>query len=285
MDRRESLCESAVLEHNTISEDEVAAAAELSRSLLRAAENEAAIESVELSVLRRRAALAPPPAAGKIRAPAVPDARLFRHGMLGYATILAVLKCKPRTALGVGAAMSIREKSPRLILRQLHRLGLVHITGWRRAANKGPHSPVWSVGAGADVAPPVTFDGLTSTNKLKGAPPLGVEAITFAQVIRELGEPVSAQSLRHSVGITEKTVYRLIAHMRNLKLIYIASWDSTVAVVPVPLYTLGARHDAERPKPQSREEVLRRGYDRLRGLNQMRKLIHRTATRFDAVAA
>jgi hypothetical protein len=178
------------------------------------------------------------------------DALTFKRGMRGYATILRCLQDGACTARQLAERLSLRRRTAGMLLRQLRYRRLVHVSGWVRESAKGATSAVFAFGGAADAACPRDATGQPAGRLSKDAPRAAVEMLTFALIWGALEEPCSVRSIWELAGVDPHTAYKLVHHLRALRLVHIAEWDATVASVPVPLYSLGRRRDAPRPKPE-----------------------------------
>jgi hypothetical protein len=196
------------------------------------------------------------------------EALRFKRGMLGYATILRFLQNGPCTARQLAEGLSMPRRTAGMLLRQLRYRRLVHVSGWVRERAKGAPSSILAFGGGPDCPCIPGATGQPAGRLADGAPPMAVEMLTFALIWHALEEPQSVRSIWELSGIDPHTAYKLVHHLRALRLIHLAEWDTTVARVPVPLFSLGQRRDARRPEPEGHLASWRRYEQRRRARSQ-----------------
>jgi hypothetical protein len=199
------------------------------------------------------------------------EALNFKRGMLGYATILGYLQKGPCTARQLAEGLSMPRRTAGMLLRQLRYRRLVHVSGWVRESAKGAPSSILAFGGGPDCPCFLAATGAPAGRLSEAAPPLAVEMLTFALIWRALEEPLSVRSIWELSGIDPHTAYKLVRHLRALRLIHVAEWDATVARVPVPLFSLGRSRDARRPRPEGHVANWSRYEQRRRALNRAAK--------------
>jgi hypothetical protein len=204
----------------------------------------------------------------------------FRRGTHGYATILRHLKDAPSTARQISVRARTTYTNAYRVLRQLHYHGLVHVAFWLRTSTKGPCAAVFAVGAGEDAAPPpgLRDNSLPASSWSTEPPPVHVEMLTFVAAWRELETPQTSLSLHESVGGNRGVMRRLLCHLRKLRLIYIAEWDATRSGPPMEAYARGSKPDARRPKAEDPALVWRRYDARRRAREKTIRIAHLTVT-------
>jgi hypothetical protein len=210
---------------------------------------------------------------------------LEARGTLRYATMLYLLGQEPCTAATMGLRIGRGGNTAQVILRQLHHRGLVHIAEWRREALRGAHSPVWAAGKGKDASVPLGANGKPIRRVAATPPPHSVDMMTFSMVIAAFEDPCSTPNLCELVGCCRHTAQRLIRHMRALRLIYIAAWDVELPGPPLPMYRLGNRPNATRPKPKPQLDVWRDYRVRQRQLHASRRALAHMPQPLSRVAA
>lgn len=201
----------------------------------------------------------------------------FKRGMRGYAIILGALRDQPMTAPELSEKLGMYGNTPRIIVRQLHHRGLIHIAGWKITSVRAHAIPVYAQGCGSDAPLPDRSTGLPRSRRDYGAPTPRTEMIAFATIMEALAEPHTAKSLCELSGLYHRTVYVLIGILRKLRLVHIAGWDQTIALAPVALYQLGDKRDANRPRPKSKTDVWRTHDIRRRERAKALRVIHITA--------
>ena len=205
------------------------------------------------------------------------DPRTFLRGVLGYATMLAALRDQPMTTQELMAKLGLVSQTARSLMRQFHHRGLIHIVDWRLAGPRCTAVPVFTQGPGVDAALPPLKSGGLRVRRQPGPTPARVEMIAFVAIMRALETPHTAKSLIQLSGLHERTVYKLLRRMRSLRLIYVHSWDQTIAVAPIQLFQLGDKRNATRPKPRDKREVWRAHNAQRDARDRTLALIHLTA--------
>lgn len=261
-DPRVLTCGDTHLERYTISDDEIAAAAELRQHL----------EAIERQESRTRGEVVK--AARALR---------FSRGMRGYAVALAALKHEPLSSHALAARVTLQQSTAAAILHQLHFLGMVHVSNWTRPSGLGPYVAQWAFGSGADVPAPTPGSAHMATFRLKPRPDIGVEMLTFSAIWHALVDAHSSVMLAEISGADRQCINRLMHAMRTLQLVYIAEWDRASGRAPQPMYRLGSKKTADRPPTLSRTEISRRYLHRKSQRTQAARLFEVAANPFECM--
>lgn len=181
--------------------------------------------------------------------------RKAKTGLMLYARMMAALT-EPMTAREVATSVSATAGSTRVLLCELHGMGVIHVSGWKRVGKHGIWDRVYSPGDLPDAIAPLTTLGMPG----KVAPPAKqrprAAVITFASLWYSLAEPTSTKDLAEETGVSEQTAWRFIRFCRDLKLIGVKAWGHA-GTTPVAYYALGAKNK-DKPRRETHSTISRR---------------------------
>lgn len=167
-------------------------------------------------------------------------ARTRRIGKVGYARILRALLDRPMTETQLREKCGIGHTAAHRIVRAMHRLKLVHIGSW--ACTEGTrYVPAFSFGEGPDAEPPRVRPNGRPTGPLRFSPckVAPCELIAFAEILRQLQDPSTAQEVAQATGAHEQHTRELLEEMRALRLVRISCWSwRNRGGSPIPNYEL-----------------------------------------------
>lgn len=168
-----------------------------------------------------------------------------RLALSGYANILRLLERTPSTAPEVAAITKTTPSAIREVLRRMESLGLIHAIAWV-PSKKGPHRAMYSFRRGS----PQPYPGIRRACKSTGWN-YRPELVAFANTIRALIEgPMTEQDLHELSGQSRTTLRYLMRHCKSIGLVHIAEWHKDDGRTPSPMWAIGNKADAPRPKPR-----------------------------------
>ncbi len=168
-----------------------------------------------------------------------------RLGLVGYADIAKRIQRTGSTSANLSKALDWNERRMSMNLRFWHRMGIVHVIGWKSPSHGRARCEIWKFGPGVSAPRP---EGLT--RELIRPHTMLSLAHSFGMIVRELIDGATCEEICESVGITRRIVVTLLSEMHAIRLIYVESWHRRqLGGEPYPSYRLGRREDAERPPP------------------------------------
>lgn len=176
----------------------------------------------------------------------------------GYATVLSCLSY-PRTIYYVARANSLQEMTARHLCQEFVALGIAHVAGWETGPSGRWLVPSYIAGPGENAK---RFNKNGSVSHLGFANRIvrpRSEMIFFASAIRALKEHAhNGKTLAEETGCSHGTALKLLRHMHQLKLIYVAEWQLRArGGAGAPMYRLGKKRNAPRPTATPKNELFR----------------------------
>ena len=183
-------------------------------------------------------------------------------GWFLYALILRLVANGVSTAIGVCKSTGASRGNVRYILRDMHGQGLVHVCDWVKVGPKGQLVRSYAFGPGQDAAMPANSrSGAPSRHSSLTAAPMlpRPEMIAFVSILRELrAEACTTQILAERCGVNRSFLYRLVKHLHELRLIFVADWEVPLMLArPVAMYRLGLNRPDVKRKPVQTPEARR----------------------------
>lgn len=174
-----------------------------------------------------------------------------------YTDIVRGLQSQPGTGREVAERHGICACTARALLRELHTVGILRVSGWRRVGNCGPLDRLFTTKPGEDVPPPLSTVGRPLLLKPPKRSRPRPAVIAFAALWEALHDPSTAHQIAEECGMGQQAIYRFLAHARSLRLVRVSGWVR-IGVVPVALYALGSKADVPRPERMPNAAVKRR---------------------------
>lgn len=176
-----------------------------------------------------------------------------RLSLRGYANILRYLAMGPSTVPDVARVTDTSETSIREVLRRMEDLGLIHAVEWA-PSKKGPWRAMYAFNRGT----PKPYPGKRRGGQ-SGPWNFRPELLAFSHTIKALIEgPTSEQDLHELSGQSRTTLRYLMRHCKAIGLIHIGEWNKEPGCVPQPMWAIGNKTDAPRPKPVPLADCWRR---------------------------
>jgi hypothetical protein len=176
-------------------------------------------------------------------------------GLQRYAALMAHLSANPSTALEIVGVCGLCPSNSRRVMRELHALGLIHVSGWKRPHVHCAWCRVYSAGSRPDVAPPALKTGEdASLYKAQSNGVIRRQVQLFARFWNGLRMEISAIKLSERSDLSLGATRRLLEQCRALGLVRIGRWRWQ-SQRPVARYVLGSYPDAKRP-PATPKSVL-----------------------------
>jgi hypothetical protein len=189
-----------------------------------------------------------------------------RPGLPGYLRMLAHAVHKEPLSLPVlGAVFGFHRDSADDILNSFHAAGLTYISGWYRAADRGPHMPEFSMRLGDEA--PAPYPG--GRQRRRAQHRARAETIVLRSFIEALrAGPMTVRDLVEHTGLCRGTVQTLVKLACALKLAYVAEWPPSTHLIVgprMPAYSFGInRKPVAKPLPIPRDELYRRYYEHIK---------------------
>lgn len=181
-----------------------------------------------------------------------------------YMSVFCAIAHEPKSAMMISEELGIRTRSNAVhkTIRMLHVAGVVHVVGYLQASPKGVPSSLWKIGAGPDVARPLSL-----MRRKPAAHVPCIEMIAFVAIIKALFcEPQSMNDLVGLSGSYPGTIRRILQIGRDTSVVHIADWDrNRCAGAYAPYYAIGVgKPDKKRPEAIPRTAVEKRYRDSIK---------------------
>ena len=206
--------------------------------------------------------------------------RCQRIGMSGYARMLRCVIDRPLSREELMERCNLGRTAAAALLHGMHRLRLIHIASWVHPRRAAAYSPVYAYGERPDAPYPERMpSGVPAARYKQWTQRAQPELLAFAHILRELSVPQTIQDLHELTGVTEWIARRLMAAMRELRLVRIGAWSHrNHGGLPVPHYELALDGtDARKPSRQPKRDINRRYRVARRDKDQTLEVIHALA--------
>lgn len=186
-----------------------------------------------------------------------------RLGMAGYVPLLAAM---PGTIVEIGERTGVCQTTAYKLVREFHRLGIVHRSGLVPGKLRSTPRPIWSSGPGVDV--PVKRE--------RRARVVRPQVIAFASVIKALAEPRTIAELSDETGVCRGVISAIVKALRARRLSHVGEWERRHGC-PIARHVWGRGGDARRPRVQTKRELNARHNPASVAKRRMLRLIRATA--------
>jgi hypothetical protein len=203
-----------------------------------------------------------------------------RHALKSQAAIAGMLGMLPCTFLDVMQRYECCKETARRVLANLHRVGVIHISDFRRCKDAGNGyrivAAVYSLGAGPDVPWPADY-----RHPMRYRVSQTVNGVrTLLEVLQE--SPRSMAELVEETGMQRKAITGIVQALRGAGIVRIADWARVRDFTAWhPIYGMGSR-DKPKPKPLTDSELYARNTARRRAKTQQIRLMQMMSGRLAA---
>jgi len=182
----------------------------------------------------------------------------FVRGFKGYALILRILLDNPMTLPELTKTLDTDPSGLRTMFAQFRARRLVHVHSWVKDAQGRTFVARWAPFDGPDAPIPNTKRGKPGRERPTPSKRNRTELTAFCTMLDCLQEPCTYHMLVEQTGVTYGVINRCIRFMRELRLVHIGAWDRTLARAPTAMFKLGDKRNADRPKPETREQSIQK---------------------------
>lgn len=186
-----------------------------------------------------------------------------RVSRLGYVHIWLRLHQSPANSFEVAEALSIAPQSARQILWAMVRVGTLDVMSWAPRVKSGLPLPVFAPGEGAVARYPGNIGLRRLPGQAKRSRVPRTDMVSFGVLIQCLRDGMRLSDIAEACGGSQSHLRIVIRQLHAAKAIHVSDWTRRPRECKwAPVYELGSKPDAKRPKPLTSAQKHQRAVER-----------------------